>query len=409
MALAPVTLSNFLSNMQSGKGAWQASRRYYFVVMFKNDNRRNGFPRIAAGLNDGTRNQQFDIIPWGNDLSMLVKSMKIPEYSLKGRSGSTFDIINTDGSYIGMEDVTVLPSENTFSLTFLDTVNPIIESVCLPWLLAMKTQELRVYSSLRGSNVQISFYDNECDNQFSVNPDKGILNYEFTNIFPTSIGPPEADQTALNLSYRTVNFAFNEMVITNEYAVTKENKILGIEAGINEGIAAGKAAATAAKKAVEAAATAEGIAGGEAAGKAAAEKVKKEEETALKKAAAKTSNKTFTGEELANQEAGLKDVIKNSSNQEQRIAAIENLNKLNQQKKGFSPADLNEYNSTVAKNAAAPKTSQDYNTTQTNALDSAKTNAYNKQADYKSISDLGKAEAIASQNTLRKQLSRIKL
>jgi len=136
-----------------------------------------------------------------DNLGLYIQNFDLPNLALDEDGAAV--IKNPRGTYKVPGDSLIIPESNSFSIDFLETELPIIETVFVPWL--EKVVNIRESNTYPFPKAKV-----RVDILSVVNPEKVILAYEFYGVYPIQITLPTLGQEAATTTSRPITFAFDK-------------------------------------------------------------------------------------------------------------------------------------------------------------------------------------------------------
>ena len=176
------------------------------------------------------------------DITLLSQAVNTPDIELSGvERESTVEVKNLGGSWTGVGEVNIQPTDNTFAISLIDTVRPVHEMFFLPWLKYVVEANRRPPASEVGNygadqsypfsraQLRIFFFNNistpSLNDSTTITQDSNIaLEYLIDGVFPVEIENRKmayGEQTKL---VRDVKFAFNRIDCVTLPNVNPSNK-----------------------------------------------------------------------------------------------------------------------------------------------------------------------------------------
>jgi len=188
-------LKRFKTLFSSGDSKYTIATRTHFFVSFT-------FPTFISGT--------FNNINSDN-LGYLVQSIDVPNFVIRGNeSEGDLTIKNNLGAFRIVDNTTFLPENSNFTITFLDTEEPIFEGFFYPWMKQVTSSQYDKGSSNNVSrfpraNVIIELYDNQ--------DERVTVSYRIEGAFPIHVDAPTLSYTpeTNRKNTRSIVFAFNEV------------------------------------------------------------------------------------------------------------------------------------------------------------------------------------------------------
>lgn len=184
----------------------KVSTRQYFYVSFSLENKNDDLRASRASLSN-----QFDFLkaPFDNslDFGLWVQTFNLPNLTLD--TDGEVKVKNNRGVAIMPGDSLLVPDSNTVSIGFLETENPIIENVFVPWLerVASVPKNSSNYPFIR-AKIYVDLLRSE-----NPHDENKILTYVLHGAYPSFVTLPELSQASSSNMTRSVTFTFNTISI----------------------------------------------------------------------------------------------------------------------------------------------------------------------------------------------------
>lgn len=170
------------------------TRQYFFVTFDGPDVDSLGFP---------------------TDLGLYVQNFDLPNLALDDEGAVI--IKNPRGTYQVPGNGLVIPEANTFTIDFLETEDPVIETYFVPWLeKVVNIRESNRYPFPRAT-VRVDVLS-------TLNPEDIVLTYEFHGAYPSLITLPTFGQALKSEITRPVQFSFDRTKVTWQYSNLKSQE-----------------------------------------------------------------------------------------------------------------------------------------------------------------------------------------
>jgi len=216
---------DFYNFIRAASGYNTPTTMYFFSVNFYN------YGGDAVDLKTGMLNETFFRRNIGefSRFRYCIQAVNLPDlritgYGPEGTAGSNeIQMNNLFGNHVVMGNAYVAPTQNTLTISVLNTHSPVVENFIAPWVYEAIRNE---YGDRSGSetpiarvNMAIKFWspDHITKNMEGVKPD---FVYFITGVYPvgiTTLKPTQADGTGGQIT-RQITFALNDMVILNSYS-----------------------------------------------------------------------------------------------------------------------------------------------------------------------------------------------
>jgi hypothetical protein len=158
-----------------------------------------------------------------NDIGLYIQEFDLPNLSLDEENHTI--IKNPRGTYSVPGDGLIIPEANTFSIDFLETEVPVIETVFVPWL--EKVVNIRNSGEYPFPKATVTVYilpvDNNNKGDF-LNENDAVLTYRFFGVYPTLITLPTLTNSKNENITRGITFNFNKISL-----LTNNTKSLNVE------------------------------------------------------------------------------------------------------------------------------------------------------------------------------------
>jgi hypothetical protein len=184
-------MNKFYDKFKSKQDKYAISQSNYFRVTFQSD---FGI-LIGAATNVTTE-----------DVDILMQSIDLP--NIVAGSGDPLEIVNEYVSYVSTSNSILKPEQNSFTATFLNTIESPIENFFLPWMQQTMSSDNIISYPMPRSIVNVIFYKNQIQNFFGDDDIKYI--YELDGVFPVHVDTPNPSHSAEDIT-RTVGFKFNNI------------------------------------------------------------------------------------------------------------------------------------------------------------------------------------------------------
>ena len=163
------------------------------------------------------------------DITLLSQAVNTPDIELSGvERESTVEVKNLGGSWTGVGEVNIQPTDNTFAISLIDTVRPVHEMFFLPWLKYVVEANRRPPASSVGNygrdqsypfsraQLRIFFFNNistpSLNDSTTITRDSNIaLEYLIDGVFPVEIENRKMNYGEQSKLVRDVKFAFNRI------------------------------------------------------------------------------------------------------------------------------------------------------------------------------------------------------